>query len=62
MVDFLVRFAALISFFGLVTGYSANNFSHQLVEVVMIVIWIVTDMHNLKKLAIKINDKICRRR
>lgn len=62
MVDFLVRFAALISFLGLVTGYGANNFSHQLVEVVMIVIWLLTDMHNLKNLATKIKAKISRRR
>lgn len=58
MVDFLVRFAALISFLGLVTGYGANNFSHQLVEVVMIVIWLLTDMHNLKNLATKIKAKL----
>lgn len=62
MVDFLVRLSALISFLGLVTGYSANNFALQMIEVMMIAIWILTDMHSLKKLAIKINDKICRRR
>ncbi|KFA86511.1 hypothetical protein N037_03000 [Enterobacter sp. EGD-HP1] len=56
MIDFLVRFAALISFCGLVTGYSADNFSLQVAEVVMIFIWIFSDMHHLKKLAMKIKD------
>lgn len=56
MVDFLVRFAALISLCGLVTGYSADNFSLQIAEVVMLFIWLFSDMHHLKKLAMKIKE------
>lgn len=41
--SFVVRFAALVSFFGLVTGFQSNDMDLKWMEVVMILIWLQMD-------------------
>lgn len=49
-IDFIVRFAALLSLIGLITGYSKGNSALQVTEVIMIAIWFQMDFKNIKSL------------
>jgi|GEM_PF-1869043 len=49
-IDFIVRFAALLSLIGLITGYSKGNAELQIAEVIMIAIWFQMDFKNIKSL------------
>jgi len=43
ILDNLVRFAALVSIIGLLTGFSSHYPSVQVIEVIMLVIWLQMD-------------------
>lgn len=50
VIDFIVRYAAFISITGLITGFNSNEPASVLIELGMIIIWIHSDMHHLKRL------------
>lgn len=49
VIDNIVRFAALLSFISLATGYSFGKGDLLVFETVMIVIWLNMDWGNIKK-------------
>jgi hypothetical protein len=58
MVNFLVRFCALLSFLGLVTGFSSNNYQLQISEIVMILIWLMSDWSNIANAVNSIKERL----
>lgn len=53
MVDFFVRFAALISFITLISGRSLQSPALLIMEIAMIAIWFIQDFKHLKRFFIK---------
>lgn len=50
IINFIVRFAALISVIGLVTGYSKGDYALISAEIIMIAIWLQMDFKLIKSL------------
>lgn len=59
-ITFLVRFAAMVCFVGLVSGYSSGNTEMIVVEVVFLLIWLQMDYKNVRRAFSEIKEKIKR--
>lgn len=49
MINFIVRFAALVSFIALITNYSKSNTTLILMEVIMLMLWLSQDYKYMKR-------------
>lgn len=49
ILDNLVRFAALMSLIGILTGFSSQRPSLQVIEVITLVIWLQMDYRSILK-------------
>lgn len=65
MVDFIVGFCVLLSFCGLISEYSSENYELQIAELTMVLIWLASDWNVILNLLkkdekMKVLNKIIR--